>query len=125
MELVFEKQNHEICIYRKGILRRLFKVHRIVQNFVVFQKICSVLWFLTNQHETINNTASKRKKVIPIPSCFSLFQGYNEVKRKKLKSQPLDVGSLDTHLQLLYGFVLFLVLIDIWKIGENKTRLRD
>ncbi|XP_053389760.1 uncharacterized protein LOC128552729 [Mercenaria mercenaria] len=63
----------------------------------VVQVITSALWCLTNHHLTINDAAKTSKDVIEVPKLFETFQGYNDFKRKKLKSQPLSQELCDSH----------------------------
>ena len=42
------------------------------------------------KHLVIQTASLKFKDVTSVPPVFDAFQGYNEIKRKKLKSQPLD-----------------------------------
>ena len=44
------------------------------------------LWYIPNQHLTISDAALSRKETLPVPAVFEKFQGYNDLKRKKLKS---------------------------------------
>ena len=50
--------------------------------------------------DTYCDTAHQERDVIPVPSCWS-FEGYNEVKRKKIKEQPMCAAFLDSHSQAL------------------------
>ena len=77
----------------------------IVGVFSMFQILTNCLWYITNQHLTINNTAVKRQDVKPVPAPFEKYQGYNEYKRKKVKSQPLDQTNLHSHGQALYSIL--------------------
>lgn len=38
-----------------------------------------------------------------VPNIFDKFQGYNDLKRKKLKSQPLDTVQCDSHSSALFS----------------------
>lgn len=67
--------------------------------------LCNALWYITNQHMTINDAACDREAVTPIPAVFDGYQGFNEVKRKKLKQMPLDAGCLKSHAETLYRSV--------------------
>ena len=68
------------------------------------QVLCNSLWYVINQHMTINDAAARYKDVPPVPSAYEEFQGYNDLKRKKTKSQPLDCQSLQSHSQALYRY---------------------
>ena len=76
----------------------------------LFQVICNALWYITNQHTTINGAALRQKDVQPIPEVFDHFTGYNETKRKKLKGGQLTAGQLKSHSEALYGLLLKPVL---------------
>ena len=45
--------------------------------------ITNVLWYITNDHNTINNACKHTHGIIPIPMAFEHYDGYNDVKRKK------------------------------------------
>ena len=76
----------------------------------LFQVICNALWYITNQHTTINGAALRQKDVQPVLEVFDGFTGYNETKRKKLKSDQLTAGQLNSHSEALYGLLLKPVL---------------
>jgi hypothetical protein len=63
------------------------------------------LWYVTNHHLTINDAALRFKDVVSIPADFETFQGYNNLKRKKLKSQPLERNQLNSHAEAIYSLV--------------------
>ena len=56
--------------------------------------ITNALWYVTNDYHTINNARKHHSSIIPIPKVFENFDGYNDVKRKKMKSLPLDRTTL-------------------------------
>ena len=74
----------------------------------LFQVICNALWYITNQHTTINGAALRQKAVQPVPEVFDGFTGYNETKREK--SDQLTAGQLKSHSEALYGLLLKPVL---------------
>ena len=51
---------------------------------------------------TIGDAARDRSSVIPVPEVFEIYQGFNDVKRKKVKQMPLDVRGLQSHSEALY-----------------------
>ncbi len=51
----------------------------------------------------INSAAARRKDLNEVPPVFEKFQGYNEIKRKKVKEQPLCSCLLYNHSQALYS----------------------
>lgn len=63
------------------------------------------MWCLTNHHLTINDAALKSKEAVPVPEVFDSFQGYNNLQRKKLKSQPLDQNQCDSHANALMSII--------------------
>ena len=73
---------------------------------VCFQVLCNALWYITNQQDVINDAALRKKSVQPVPEIFTDFTGYNDIKRKKLKSAPMSSLELDSHAQALYGLLM-------------------
>ena len=71
----------------------------------MFQLFTNSLWYITNQHLSISNTALKRKEILSVSSVFEKFQGYNDLKRKTLKSKSLDKIRLKSHAQTLYSIL--------------------
>ena len=67
------------------------------------QVTCNALWFITNQHAVIQTRSMREKNVMPVPSCFSEYQGFNEMKRKKLKEQPMSSTVLNAHAEALFS----------------------
>ena len=70
------------------------------------QVLTNALWYITNDHMTINGAARHSKDVDPVPKIFDPYTGYNEVKRKKLKTIPLAADTLNSHAQALYSLLL-------------------
>lgn len=64
----------------------------------------NILWYLTNQHIVIHD-ATLHYDVKPIPGLFSNLQGFNEVKRKKVKQQKMSSGELITHAEHLISIL--------------------
>ena len=90
--------------------------------------MCNSLWYITNQHMVINDAAVQRKDVNEIPPFFEKYQGYNDIKRKKVKEQPLSGSLLYTHSQTLYSICNRPVMNcnPEWeKMQENKKGLAD
>ena len=69
--------------------------------FDLFQTVCNALWYITNQHTTINDCSKHKSNVVPVDKCWSPFEGYNDVKRKKMKQLPLSSSSLEGHASAL------------------------
>jgi hypothetical protein len=42
----------------------------------------NAVWYLTNQHQVIEEASRKSSKVIPVPELFDKFQGYDDYKKK-------------------------------------------
>lgn len=61
---------------------------------------------MTNQQTVINDAALRKKSVLPIPPIFEDYSGYNEVRRKKLKSLPLSQTVLKSHGEALYSLLM-------------------
>ena len=68
-----------------------------------FQVLTNTLWYITNQHEVIRAAAVTRTDLTCVPEIFSKYQGYNELKRKKLKQQPITQSGLDSNAQALFA----------------------
>ena len=83
--------------------------------------LCNALWCITNQHEVINDRASRAKDVKPIPYWFEQFQGYNEVKRKKVKENPISSSTLKSHADALFSICQrpIMILSKEWKALRN------
>ena len=70
----------------------------------------------------------QNKNVFPVPAVFEQYAGYNEVKRKKLKSQPLSSNELNIHGETLYGLLLkpYINSSPSWKsAAESIKQLAD
>lgn len=70
----------------------------------------------------------RKQSVLPIPKIFNDYDGYNEVKRKRLKSCPLSASLLDSHAQALYSLLMKPVVNSStsWKQGaEDIKQLAD
>ncbi|KAK0155231.1 hypothetical protein N1851_002422 [Merluccius polli] len=70
------------------------------QGSLLLTTLTNCLWYITNQHTVIRDASLQERDVIPVPSCWS-FEGYNKVKRKKMKEQPMCAAFLDSHSQAL------------------------
>ena len=75
-------------------------------SFFSFQVLCNALWYITNQHTVINDAALRKKNVYPVPEAFTNFDGYNDFKRKKLKSASMSSQELNSHGQALYSLLM-------------------
>lgn len=69
----------------------------------IVQILCNALWYITNQHITFSDVSSQTKEVISVPLPFQKYDGYNDIKRKKMKALPLSPKDLDMHSQVLYS----------------------
>ena len=95
---------------------------------ISFQVLCNSLWYVTNQHEVINQAALRRKGVLPIPEAFDIYTGYNDLRRKKAKQHPLSALELETHSQALYSILMKPVVnsSESWKrVGDEIKELAD
>ena len=93
-----------------------------------FQTITNALWCITNHHMTINDAALRRKEVLPIPPVFQKFEGFDERRRKKLKSVQLSSMELNSHSQVLYSLLQKPVINSSpnWKtFGDEIKQLAD
>ena len=54
------------------------------------QVLTNALWYITNDHSTINEASKQAKEVTVIPKLFKGYVGYNEIKSKKVKAMPLS-----------------------------------
>ncbi|WAR14942.1 hypothetical protein MAR_005047 [Mya arenaria] len=89
-------------------VQRNLKLHRSIvayEGVYAVQVVTNALWYLTNHHTTINDAALRFKDVSSIPADFDGFQGYNEIKRKKLKSQPLQQIQLNSHAEAIFSLL--------------------
>ena len=89
--------------------------------------ITNALWYVTNDHHTINNARKHHSSIIPIPKVFENFDGYNDVKRRKMKSLPLDRTTLHSHTQALYSLLLRpCASTEKWKsLADDVKQLAD
>ena len=74
--------------------------------FSFFQILCNALWYITNQHGVVQAASQINTKITPVPSVFDAFQGYNDLKRKKLKSQQMRAQELQSHEEALLGLCI-------------------
>ncbi|KAI0235373.1 hypothetical protein LSAT2_014110 [Lamellibrachia satsuma] len=47
----------------------------ISEGSYLIQVLCNALWYVTNQHQVINDAAQRKSKVQPIPSSFDKYVG--------------------------------------------------
>ena len=76
----------------------------------------------------INDAALRRKEVLPIPPAFQKFEGFDERRRKKLKSVQLSSMELNSHSQVLYSLLQKPVINSSpnWKtFGDEIKQLAD
>jgi hypothetical protein len=72
----------------------------------LLQTVCNALWYITNQHTTINDCAKHKPNVVPVDNVWHQFQGYNEIKRKKTKELPISSTALEGHAAALLEICL-------------------
>ncbi|WAR14941.1 hypothetical protein MAR_005046, partial [Mya arenaria] len=105
------RQNRKDEMYNNVVdmfVQRNLKLHRSIvayEGVYAVQVVTNALWYLTNHHTTINDAALRFKDVSSIPADFDGFQGYNEIKRKKLKSQPLQQIQLNSHAEAIFSLL--------------------
>ena len=49
---------------------------------------------------------SNTKVLIPVPKIYENYVGYDDRKRKKIKTNPLKQESLSAHSEALYGILM-------------------
>lgn len=86
--------------------------------------LCIALWYLTNQHSVIDEASRHKKNIQPVPVVFSKYEGFNDLKRKKLKSQPLKSTDLKTHAEAIYNLLLkpFVNSSPEWKTESDNFK---
>lgn len=93
-----------------------------------FQVICNALWYVTDKQTTINDASLRYKHVLPVPPPFDQYTGYNDTKRKKIKSQPLSHELLKSHAEALYSLLEkpYMNSLPSWKgIAEKLEQLAE
>ena len=68
--------------------------------------VTDALWCITNNHQTISDRCAKVKGLIPVPKSYDEFTGYNDIKRKKEKSDQLDQGKLFRNSEALHSLLM-------------------
>jgi hypothetical protein len=106
-----------------NILNRAFNFVCIYKTLFL-QVLCNSLWYITNQHQTINDAALHKTGVLPVPACFDDYGGFNEKKRKKMKESQLSADQLNSHGQALYSLLLRPVMKSSpeWADGCNDIK---
>ena len=92
-------------------LVKLFKTSRVdfFSTIVAFEGSCcmqvltNALWYIINDHLTINEASKQAREGNPIPKLFEGYVGYNEIKRKKVKAMSLSADLLYSCAQTLYS----------------------
>ena len=88
------------------------------------QVLTNALWYITNDHLTINEARKHSSGLLTIPQMFEIYVGYNDIKRKKMKSLPLSADLLNSHAQALYGLLLkpYMKTSIAWKNASEIIR---
>ena len=89
------------------------------------QVLTNALWYITNDHLTINETTKQAKELTPILKLFEGYIGYYEIKRKKkVKVMPLSSDLLRSHAHALYSLLLkpYVKLTGSWKTISDGIR---
>lgn len=69
--------------------------------------LCNALWYITNQHVTINSAAEYgQPNVVSVPFAFAAYSGYLNVKRRKIKEQQMQSSELKSHAEALASLLL-------------------
>lgn len=61
----------------------------------------NALWYITNQHDTINDRARREKEVLGVPPGFDKFKNYNDLKKKRQKLGTHEATQMKTHSEIL------------------------
>ena len=90
----------------------------------VYGVLSTSVWYITNDHLTINETSKQAKEVTPIPKLFEGYIKYNKIKRKKVQTRPLSSDLLHSHTQALYFLLLkpYVKSIGSWKTISDEIR---
>ncbi|KAJ8375335.1 hypothetical protein SKAU_G00059150 [Synaphobranchus kaupii] len=97
----------------------------INQGAYLLTILTNCIWYITNQHMVIYDASVHERDVTPVPSCWN-FEGYNEMKRKKLKEQPMSASVLESHSQALLSLCdrPYMSSSDAWRaLKEDIFRL--
>ena len=107
-----------VCVHILYISILIIQISLLHICLCCFQVLCNALWYITNQQQVINDAAQRKRNVLPIPQAFAAYVGYNNLKRKKLKSQPMTATELNSHGQALFSLLLKPVVnsSSSWKI---------
>ncbi|XP_052793028.1 uncharacterized protein LOC128226946 [Mya arenaria] len=97
----------------------------IVQCKSVHLVLCNALWYITNHHTTINDAAARYKDVLPVPPAFENYDGYNDVKRKKIKMTQMSARELESHSQALYSLLMKPVVSSTAKWLDGKKEIEQ
>ena len=79
--------------------------------------LSSALWYITNHHQTIEDRCRHVSGLIPVPSEYGVYTGYNDTKRKKTKSDQLEREKLRLHSGALHGLLMkpYMNSSDAWR----------
>lgn len=78
----------------------------LLVNETILQVLINCLWYLTNQRLVTADASSKRADVIPVPEAWDSYQGYNQMKRKRLKEMPIQSSALKSQADALFSLCL-------------------
>ena len=92
--------------------------------YTYLQVLCNALWYTTNHHSVINDASKHKKEVLSFPMAFDDYDGYNNIKRKKLKSMPLTATELESHSEALYSLLMKPVVSSssAWKKAAEEIK---
>ena len=124
-----------VCVHILYISILIIQISLLHICLCCFQVLCNALWYITNQQQVINDAAQRKRNVLPIPQAFAAYVGYNNLKRKKLKSQPMTATELNSHGQALFSLLLKPVVNsssswkimaqDIQELGESLLSCKE
>ena len=68
--------------------------------------LSSALWYITNNHQTIEDRCAHVSGLLRVPKAYASYTGYNDIKRKKEKSDYLEREKLFVHSNALHGLLM-------------------
>uniref|UniRef100_A0A8W8K6P7 Uncharacterized protein n=1 Tax=Magallana gigas TaxID=29159 RepID=A0A8W8K6P7_MAGGI len=80
--------------------RNLLFLNADVEGKYFAQVLTNALWYITNQHDTINDRARREKEVLGVPPEFDKFKNYNDLKKKRQKLGTHEATQMKTHSEI-------------------------
>lgn len=75
---------------------QMWKENTLLSENPASQVLTNALWYITNQHDTINDRARREKEVLGVPPEFDKFKNYNDLKKKRQKLGTLEATQMKT-----------------------------